>query len=63
MHLGLVAVLRVVDAAYCYRESSVVYVSICLSPRRRERCKKVEQIEMLFWSWKSLPNYVVEADC
>jgi len=29
MHLGLVAVLPVEDAAYCYRQSSVVCVSVC----------------------------------
>ena len=36
------------DAAYCYRPSSVVCRSVC---HDRERCKKAEPIEMLFGMW------------
>jgi len=41
-----------VDTAYCYRRSSVVSWSVCLSVcHDREPCKKAERIEMSFGMW------------
>jgi len=57
--LGSIAVLRIgyVNAAYCYKPSSVVCLSVCLSDClsvtvvTREPYKTVEPIEMPFWLW------------
>jgi len=52
-----------VDAAYCYRRSSVVCLpvgrSVCNS---RESCKTAEPIEMPFWLWSGLRpgNHVLD---
>jgi len=38
-----------VDAAYCYRRSSVVCLSVCLSVTIVSPAKTAELIEMRFW--------------
>jgi len=51
--LGRIAVLRTyyVDAARCYRPSSVVCRSVCHS---REPCKTAEPIDMPFGMWTTV---------
>jgi len=45
LSLGRTQYYVYVDAAYCYRQSSVVCLSVCYI---REPCKTVEPIQMLF---------------
>jgi len=54
-----------VDAAYCYRLSSVVCLSVCLSVcHSSEPCKEVEPIEMPFeiWTWVGPRKRVLDGD-
>jgi len=57
--LGRIARTTYVDAAYCYRPSSVVYRSVC---HTREPAKTAEPIEMLFGlrTWVGPENYALD---
>jgi len=58
--LGHIAVL--LDAAFCYRWSSVVCLSVCLSVMIMSRAKTAKPIEMPFglWTWVAPKNHVLD---